>query len=90
MPIALANGMVITTYPVPPASLDLEKVTDWERAKYGIPRFPHGTELDKRWKEMARRLRFVQPVLKQRERRRKPKNDLPDVKSSHGPQTSSN
>jgi Peptidase A4 family len=83
----LPDGMVITTFPAPPALFDLEKVTDSERAKYGIPRFPPGTELDKRWKEMARNLRLVEPVFKQRERRRK---FLPGFESSHGQSTSTN
>jgi hypothetical protein len=65
----LANGMTITTYPVPPASFDLEKATDSERDKYGIPHLPPGSDPDKRWKEMVRRLRFVEPTFEPRERK---------------------
>jgi hypothetical protein len=80
----LSGGIVINSYPAPPASFDLGKATHAERALYGIPGFPAGTDLEKRFAEMARRLRFVEPVFKQRERRRR---YLPDLKAGHGTQT---
>jgi hypothetical protein len=84
----LPNGIVVNTYPAPPASLDFGKATDEERARYGIPRFPAGSsDLQKRWETTVRQMRFVEPVFKVRERMRK---SLPGFKPSHNPETSTN
>jgi hypothetical protein len=83
-----ANGIVITTYPVPPASFDFEKATDDERTLYGIPRFTAGSsDLQKRWRESVRNLCFVEPVFKQRDIRRK---KLPHLTPGHGTETYNN
>ena len=79
-----ANGIVITTYPAPPASFDFEKATDEERALY-IPRLTAGSsDLQKRLEEAMRNIRLVEPVFEQRESRRK---KLPGLRPGFGPQT---
>jgi hypothetical protein len=83
-----ANGIVITTCPAPPASFDFEKATDEERALYGIPRFTAGSsDLQKRWQDAVRNMRFVEPVFEQRESRRQ---KLPGFKPSFGTETTPN
>jgi hypothetical protein len=79
------NGVVITTHPVPPATFDFGKVTDKERALYGLPRFTTGSKvLEKRWLAMVRNLRFVAPEFKRRESRRR---RLPGLKLGHDTET---
>jgi Peptidase A4 family len=81
-----ANGIVITTYPIPPGSFDFEKATDDDRTLYGIPRFTAGSgDVKKRWLETMRNIRLVEPVFEQREVRPK---KLPSLKPGHGTETS--
>lgn len=89
MPTAkFANGIVITTYPVPPADFDFERASDEERMLYGIPRFTGGSrELQKRWQETVQTLQIVEPIFKERETRRKA---LPDMEPGHGTETYDN
>jgi hypothetical protein len=79
------NGVVITTHIVPPASFDIVKATDQDRALYGLPRFTVGSAaLEQLWRSKARGLRFVQPRFKLRERKQRM---LPGLKSGHGTET---
>ena len=83
-----ANGIVITTYPVPPASFDFEKATDEERTLYGIPRLTAGSsDVQKRLQETVQNIRLVEPVFKQRDIRRK---KLPGLKPGHDTETYDN
>ncbi len=83
-----ANGIVITTYPAPPASFDYEKANGEERTLYGIPRFTAGSsDLQKRWQETVRNIRLIEPVFEQQESRRK---KLPGFKPGFGPETYTN
>ena len=83
-----ANGIVITTYPVPPASFDFEKATDEERTLYGISRLTAGSsDVQKRLQETVQNIRLVEPVFKQRDIRRK---KLPGLKPGHGTETYDN
>ena len=83
-----ANGIVITTYPVPPASFDFEKATDEERTLYGIPRLTAGSsDVQKRLQETVQNIRLVEPAFKQRDIRRK---KLPGLKPGHGTETYDN
>ncbi len=77
---SLADGLIITTFPPPPAGFDLEKATDRERAHFGIPRFPPGSYREKRLREMAAGIRLVEPTFLPRDRRRR---KLPQVEPSH-------
>jgi hypothetical protein len=82
----LTNGLVVTTFPPPPAGFDLKKATDSERARFGIPRFAPGSFRDKRLSEilseMDGRIRLVEPAFLPRDRRR---NKLPHIKPDHSP-----
>jgi hypothetical protein len=83
-----ANGIVITTYPVPPASFDFEKATDEERTLYGISRLTAGSsDVQKRLQETVQNIRLVEPVFKQRDIRRK---KLPGLKPGHDTETYDN
>jgi hypothetical protein len=83
-----ANGIVITTYPVPPASFDFEKATDEERTLYGISRLTAGSsDVQKRLQETVQNVRLVEPVFKQRDIRRK---KLPGLKPGHDTETYDN
>jgi hypothetical protein len=80
------NGVVITTYPVPPASFDFGKVAEEDRALYGLPRFTAGSGvLEQLWQAKVRNLGFVEPEFKPRDRRR---SKLPGLKLGHGTETS--
>lgn len=83
---ALANGFSVRTYQVPPASFDLDKASDRERAIYGIPRCSVAfRDLAKRWEAKARQFRIVEPVFRPREIRRK---RLPGFRPGYSPETS--
>jgi hypothetical protein len=56
------HGLGVQTCPVP-AEFDLDKATDTERAKYGIPRLHRLPELERRWVEATRGTRFITPKL---------------------------
>ena len=56
-------GLSVQTFPVPPAGFDLEKASDTERAKYGIPRLHRLPALERRWVEATRGTRFITPKL---------------------------
>lgn len=79
---ALANGFLVKTYPVPPASFDLEKATDDERLQYGLPRLSPGLNAVVKHLIAARQgFRYIEPVFKPRDRMRK---RLPGIKLVHG------
>jgi hypothetical protein len=46
-----------------PAGFDLEKASDTERAKYGMPRLHRLPALERRWVEATRGTRFITPKL---------------------------
>lgn len=80
-----ANGITITTFPAPPAAFDFERATDKERALYGLPRLASASsEVQKRWVETFRKVRFIEPEFEEREVRPR---KLPSVKAGHGPRT---
>ena len=83
------NGIVITTYPIPPAGSSFEKATDQERTVYGLPRFtPGSSDLQKQWEgAIMRGIRLVEPVFKQRDIRTK---KLPGFTPGHGTETYDN
>src|ERR1700759_1214716 len=65
---SFANGITITTYPAPPAAFDFEKASDDERAVYGLPRLPDASaELQKRWLDTFKKVRFIEPEFEERE-----------------------
>jgi hypothetical protein len=80
------SGVRILTHPLPPAGLDLSKVTAEDLKAYGVPKcsdkFP---EFEARWRAKAGKFRFVEPQFKPRVR---PQRRLPRLKAQHGPQTS--
>jgi Peptidase A4 family len=78
----LADGMVVTTFPPPPAGFNLSNATDSERARFGIPRFAPGSNMEKRRSELLGGLRIIEPAFLPRERRRKA---LPQFKPDHAP-----
>jgi hypothetical protein len=80
----LPGGAVVTTFPALPRAFDLSKASDSDRAKFGIPRFAPGSDADKQWGDLTKRLRFIEPTFKPRTRQRK---ELPHFKPDHGPET---
>jgi Peptidase A4 family len=56
-------GLGVQTFPAPPAGFDLEKASDTERAKYGMPRLHRLPALERRWVEATRGTRFITPKL---------------------------
>ena len=82
----LPGGAVVTTFPALPHGFDLDKASDSDRAKFGIPRLPAGSDAEKQWRDLTKRLRFVEPSFTPRQRQRK---ELPHFKPGHGPETTS-
>ena len=56
-------GLGVQTFPALPAGFDLEKASDTERVKYGIPRLHRLPALERRWVEATRGTRFITPKL---------------------------
>jgi hypothetical protein len=89
MKIQLEHGITVHTYPVPPSDFDLDRASDRDRLKYGIPRCPvEFPELAKRWeaKLKKRRIHIVPPVFRKMDYKR---HHLIKLNEQHGVQTTS-
>lgn len=80
----LPGGAVVTTFPALPHGFDLSKASDADRTKFGIPHFQPGSDAEKQWSDLTKRLHFIEPTFKPRDRKRK---ELPHFKPGHGPET---